>query len=87
MTLLDKQGNATATIICQTALDETDTVYNFEVQDFSTYHIGKLGIWVHNADCCGLTYEAAPYHTNVGSSVKLKAPGNPQQALNQEYLR
>ncbi|WP_319922455.1 polymorphic toxin-type HINT domain-containing protein [Moraxella catarrhalis] len=27
------------------------TVYNFEVQDFHTYHVG---VWVHNADCCGL---------------------------------
>lgn len=43
---------ATATVISQTALDSSETVYNFEVQDFSTYHIGEIGIWVHNADCC-----------------------------------
>jgi filamentous hemagglutinin len=24
------------------------------VQDFHTYHIGELGVWVHNADCCDL---------------------------------
>lgn len=50
MKLLDKHGKATATVISQTALEQTDTVYNFEVQDFSTYHIGELGVWVHNAD-------------------------------------
>ncbi|NOL52579.1 HNH endonuclease [Pelistega suis] len=23
-----------------------------KVEDFSTYHIGHLGVWVHNANCC-----------------------------------
>ncbi|ANB92140.1 hypothetical protein MOVS_09330 [Moraxella ovis] len=52
MTLLDKHGLPNVTIISQTKLDHTDTVYNFEVQDFHTYHIGEYGVWVHNADCC-----------------------------------
>ena len=26
-------------------------VYNFEVEDFHTYHVGTLGVWVHNGDC------------------------------------
>ena len=52
MKLLDKHGKATATVVSQTALDSSETVYNFEVQEFSTYHIGEMGIWVHNADCC-----------------------------------
>ncbi|MDO4894373.1 hypothetical protein, partial [Moraxella sp.] len=25
---------------------------NIEVDDFHTYHVGRLGVWVHNADCC-----------------------------------
>lgn len=54
MKLLDKDGKPTAEIINQEKLAETDTVYNFEVQDFHTYHIGEIGVWVHNADCCGL---------------------------------
>ncbi|WP_196758770.1 polymorphic toxin-type HINT domain-containing protein, partial [Moraxella catarrhalis] len=52
MTLLDKHGLPNVTIISQTKLDHTETVYNFEVQDFHTYHIGEYGVWVHNADCC-----------------------------------
>ncbi|WP_227547665.1 polymorphic toxin-type HINT domain-containing protein, partial [Moraxella catarrhalis] len=52
MTLLDKHGLPNVTIISQTKLDRKETVYNFEVQDFHTYHIGKYGVWVHNADCC-----------------------------------
>ncbi|WP_241498463.1 HINT domain-containing protein [Moraxella catarrhalis] len=38
----------------QTKLDHTETVYNFEVQDFHTYHIGEYGVWVHNDGCCGV---------------------------------
>ncbi|MGP4716879.1 two-partner secretion domain-containing protein [Psychrobacter sp. T6-6] len=54
MKLLDKHGRATATVVSQMSLEKTDTVYNFEVQDFSTYHIGEMGVWVHNAKCCDL---------------------------------
>ncbi|MDR2493463.1 MAG: HINT domain-containing protein, partial [Coriobacteriales bacterium] len=31
------------------SLDEPVTVYNFQVEDFHTYHVGTLGILVHNA--------------------------------------
>ena len=27
------------------------TVYNFQVEDFHTYHVGVTGVLVHNADC------------------------------------
>ena len=27
------------------------TVYNFEVEDFHTYYVGELGVWVHNTNC------------------------------------
>lgn len=54
MKLLDKYGKATAAVVSQTALDSNETVYNFEVHEFSTYHIGELGVWVHNANCCDL---------------------------------
>ena len=54
MTLLDKHGLPNVTILSQTKLTHTDTVYNFEVQDFHTYHVGRLGVWVHNDGCCGL---------------------------------
>lgn len=32
-------------------IDTTVKVYNFEVQDFHTYFVGKQAIWVHNANC------------------------------------
>ncbi len=29
----------------------TTRVYNLEVEDFHTYYVGELGVWVHNLDC------------------------------------
>lgn len=43
MTLLDKHGNPNITIISHTKLDHTETVYNFEVQEFHTYHMVGMG--------------------------------------------
>ncbi|MPW65041.1 polymorphic toxin-type HINT domain-containing protein [Moraxella catarrhalis] len=60
MTLLNKHGLPNVTILSQTKLDHTETVYNFEVQDFHTYHIGEFGVWVHNADCCGVDVKTSP---------------------------
>ncbi len=28
-----------------------ETVYNLEVEDFHTYYVGELGVWVHNMNC------------------------------------
>jgi hypothetical protein len=30
------------------------TVYNIEVEDYHTYFVGELGVWVHNANCDGV---------------------------------
>ncbi|MCL1624322.1 polymorphic toxin-type HINT domain-containing protein [Moraxella sp. Tifton1] len=81
MILLDR-NNQEVEVLSQFLIpNRTDTVYNIEVDDFHTYHVGRLGVWVHNADCCDLKYEAAPYHGSVGNAVKSKAPTNPQQML------
>jgi filamentous hemagglutinin len=37
--------------------DRVETVYNIEVADYHTYHIGEFGVWVHN-DCCYVSYAA-----------------------------
>ena len=36
---------------------ETTTVYNFQVEDFHTYHVSELGVLVHNAN-----YQAGEYN-------------------------
>nr|WP_228198633.1 polymorphic toxin-type HINT domain-containing protein [Acinetobacter baylyi] len=52
MTLLDR-NNDELTIVSQMLIaDRLETVYNIEVKGFHTYHVGKLGVWVHNANCC-----------------------------------
>lgn len=51
MTLVNRDDEAVLTVVNQSKLNKTDTVYNFEVAEFHTYHIGDLGTWVHNADC------------------------------------
>ena len=70
MTLLDKHGNPNITIISQTKLTHTETVYNFEVQDFHTYHIGKYEVWVHNAECCGNNTSLASKWSNIEFSSR-----------------
>lgn len=49
MTLVNRDDHAVLTVISQAKLDKTDTVYNFEVAEFHTYHVGEFGVWVHNA--------------------------------------
>lgn len=54
MTLLDRD-NQEITIISQTLIpNRLETVYNIEVKGFHTYHVGELGVWVHNANCCDI---------------------------------
>ncbi|WP_227547729.1 HINT domain-containing protein [Moraxella catarrhalis] len=79
MTLLDKHGLPNVTILSQTKLTHTDTVYNFEVQDFHTYHIGEFGVWVHNAECCGVLSDIDRW-SEIRQSVK---PPHPRHKIDQ----
>ena len=45
----------------QTKLERWETVYNFEVEDYVTYHIGEFGVWVHN-QCCEKLVPGTPEH-------------------------
>ena len=70
MTLLDKHGTPNITVISQTKLAHTDTVYNFEVQDFHTYHISEYGVWVHNDQCCtAIQFEHSIHNLPPGERV------------------
>ncbi|WP_434634720.1 hemagglutinin repeat-containing protein [Chromobacterium sp. CV08] len=51
MTLLDK-ADGLLTVISQGKEDVRETVFNIQVTEFQTYHVGELGVWVHNAKCC-----------------------------------
>lgn len=52
-------------------LTTTAPVYNFEVDGWHTYHVGKLGVWVHNADCS----EWATNSTNHWWKSKIEGRG------------
>ena len=50
--LLDVHGNILVVEDTRTEyLDEPETVYNFQVEDFHTYYVGTNCIFVHNANC------------------------------------
>jgi hypothetical protein len=34
---------------CVERIDEKARVYNFEVEEFHTYYVGELGVWVHHS--------------------------------------
>lgn len=50
MKLLDR-NNRIIEVLSHERLAYTDTVYNIEVENTHTYHVGSIGTWVHNA-CC-----------------------------------
>ncbi|SUX36059.1 Protein of uncharacterised function (DUF1557) [Chromobacterium violaceum] len=49
--LVDHAGQP-LTVVNQAEEGELDTVFNIQVAEFQTYHVGELGVWVHNANCC-----------------------------------
>ncbi|GGY05811.1 polymorphic toxin-type HINT domain-containing protein [Paludibacterium paludis] len=53
MTLLDGRDRP-LTVVSVAQEPYTDVVYNIQVEAFHTYHVGELGTWVHNANCCGV---------------------------------
>ncbi|WP_204343380.1 polymorphic toxin-type HINT domain-containing protein [Paenibacillus elgii] len=57
------------------------TVYNMTVDEFHTYFVSDLGIWVHNSNCPFGKFENADYHGETNNGVKNKAPNDGQTAL------
>ncbi|MFC5700575.1 polymorphic toxin-type HINT domain-containing protein [Cohnella faecalis] len=79
--LVQSDGN-TLEITSIELLHKHVTVYNMTVDEFHTYFVSDLGIWVHNTNCPFGKYEDAPYHGTTNNSVKIKAPIDGQDALN-----
>jgi filamentous hemagglutinin len=74
MTLVDQDGNP-ITVQSQTALVATATVYNIQVEEHHTYHVGTFGVWVHNANCCDVVAQIPVSPTASGSINKTKLNG------------
>ncbi len=48
--LFDVDGNVLCIEEHSIEFTEETTVYNFQVEDYHTYHVGKFGVMVHNAE-------------------------------------
>ena len=51
--LIDKNGNVVLVeqLYRENLGDESVKVYNFQVEEYHTYFVGNIFIWVHNAEC------------------------------------
>lgn len=78
MKLVDR-NNKILRVVSQTKLEIIDTVYNFTVDEYHTYHVGKFGTWVHN-ECSLYIKNIRSYVTKTG---RLHKDGD---ALKQEFL-
>ncbi|GGY05850.1 hypothetical protein GCM10011289_05330 [Paludibacterium paludis] len=67
MTLLDGRDRP-LTVVSVAQEPYTDVVYNIQVEAFHTYHVGELGTWVHNANCCGVRGGSASQVGKEGES-------------------
>lgn len=80
MTLLDRNNEELEVVSQYLVPNRLETVYNIEVEGFHTYHVGELGTWVHNANCCdfittpkGQTVSLAGLSPNQILSIKREA--------------
>ena len=71
MTLLDRNNEELKVVSQCLVSNKLETVYNIEVEGFHTYHVGELGIWVHNANCCEIakTFEHSFFKLPPGERV------------------
>ena len=68
--LLDANGNVLLVENFDVELTEKPvTVYNFQVDEFHTYHVGELGVLVHNAE----KYGNGHYDNNPSDNPKVLA--------------
>nr|WP_154983725.1 polymorphic toxin-type HINT domain-containing protein [Paenibacillus xylanexedens] len=51
-------------------LDKPVTVYNFTVEDFHTYYVTDLGIWVHNTECSLFPNQETKYKKHVSKNLE-----------------
>ncbi|SHH62989.1 hemagglutinin repeat-containing protein [Massilia sp. CF038] len=76
--LVSRDNDVALNVVSKRAVGETATVYNIQVHEHSTYHVGKLGVWVHNADCCVLGAEGGAAIAEAGTA----ATGRIQSRIN-----
>jgi len=82
------RNNDPLTIVSQVLLAKVATVYNIEVESTHTYHVGELGVWVHNA-CCNvesLKFTLQKLHAN-GDNPLLKNGGKQINQISNNLMK
>lgn len=80
---LQKADRSTLTIdkVEFVLLDEPVMVYNFTVEDYHTYYVTDLGIWVHNTNCFDTKSVANSVGNKLGGNV-VEASGDGWKVTN-----
>ncbi|TGL65928.1 polymorphic toxin-type HINT domain-containing protein [Leptospira sarikeiensis] len=52
--------------------DRSETVYNFEVEDFHTYFVSEVGVWVHNDDNYEKYSNTRAVHDEIESKLDVR---------------
>ncbi|AXE32059.1 hypothetical protein DK842_20450 [Chromobacterium phragmitis] len=75
-------------VVSQAEEGELDTVFNIQVAEFQTYHVGEFGVWVHNAKCCPeLNGSPSPVkELEVGSYKDLKSRSVVGDGLEHDHI-
>ena len=86
--MIDRTG-ALVQIIDVEKEAELQDVYNIEVDEHHTYHVGEIGVWVHNAKCCDVDPAFSQgYDFKNGIDVDLRGTGTSlNQAINEAFRR
>ena len=70
------QGTGIIEKILPEVAREPVKVYNFQVEDLHTYHVGLIGVWVHNSKCGGKV--GSGNNTNSTNYKKVFFEKNPE---------
>ncbi|MFC4305960.1 polymorphic toxin-type HINT domain-containing protein [Cohnella boryungensis] len=64
----------------------TATVYNFEVQDFNSYFVSNLGIWVHNCQIgtYTITFQSGTVYHGIGPISRMNQSARYQSSVNND---
>ncbi|MBU2707956.1 hypothetical protein KCM76_18315, partial [Zooshikella marina] len=60
-------------VVSLEALNQSPITYNLEVEDYHTFFVGELGVWVHNNNCCVTWSGSGPAEGILGLNASSKS--------------
>ncbi|ANH68317.1 hemagglutinin repeat-containing protein [Mitsuaria sp. 7] len=76
--LLTDIHGGTASVFEVEKLKSRAAVFNIEVEEFHTYHVGQLAIWVHNAKCCEVNAKNPLNGLRLSEDLKMEQKQDPR---------